>query len=256
MVNLLEEKVVAITGAASGIGRACALGAAENGARVASIDRVPAREVADSIAAAGGTHIELCCDVRDTRAVTQSFADIEANLGGLDALINCAGSMGNWPKAVVETSDEDWDLVVDTNLKGVFNCCRAALPSLRRSRAGAIVNVASELGIVGAEGLVVYGASKAGVIQLSRALAVEEGANGVRVNCVCPGPVDTPFLVPPGCSRAEADEERREAASHTVLGRLGEPVEIANVLLFVVSERASFMTGSVIVVDGGVTAHD
>lgn len=256
MLNLLEGKVVAITGAASGIGRACAMGAAENGARVAAVDRAPSGEVAHSIADAGGSCIDLLCDVRDTHAVTQAFAEIEAKFGRLDALINCAGSMGSWPTALAETSDEDWDVVVDTNLKGVFACCRAALPFLRRSGAGAIANVASELGIVGAAGLVVYGASKAGVIQLSRALAVEEGANGIRVNCVCPGPVDTPFLIPPGSSQAEANEERREAASHTVLCRLGEPAEIANVLLFVVSERASFMTGSVIVVDGGVTAHD
>jgi NAD(P)-dependent dehydrogenase (short-subunit alcohol dehydrogenase family) len=169
-MNLLEGKVVAITGAASGIGRACALGAAENGAQVALIDRSPCTETSRAIAEAGGKCIDLGCDVRDTDAVTRAFSEIEAKFGRLDALINCAGTMGNWPKPFYETSDEDWNLVIDTNLMGVFACYRAALPAMRRNRAGAIANVASELALVGTAGLVVYGASKAGVIQLSRGL--------------------------------------------------------------------------------------
>ena len=248
-----KGKVVAITGAASGIGRACALGAASDGARVALFDRDGTQPVEDEIAAAGGTAHSTCCDVRDTEAVDQAFARVETDLGRLDVLINCAGTMGNWPRPVSDTTDEDWAVVVDTNLKGVFACCRAALPMLRQSK-GAIVNIASELGLVGTTGLVVYGASKAGVIQLSRALAVEEGPNEVRVNCVCPGPVDTPLLIRPGARGIDLD--RRDAASTTIMGRLGTPQEIADVVLFVASPKASFMTGSVVVADGGVTAHD
>ncbi len=144
-------------------------------------------------------------------------------------------------------------VVVDTNLKGVFACCRAALPMLRRSK-GAIVNIASELGLVGTAGLVVYGATKAGVIQLSRGLAVEEGPNEVRVNTVCPGPIDTPFLIRPGAD--DIGQERRDAAAGTIMGRLSTAQEIARVVLFVASPKASYMTGSVVVADGGVTAHD
>ncbi len=251
--GLFAGKVVAITGAASGIGRACALGAASEGARIALIDRVDTRSVEAEIAAAGGSADSICCDVQDTDAVNRAISHIQKEAERLDVLINCAGTMGNWPKPVSETTDGDWGLVVDTNLKGVFACCRAALPMLRRSK-GAIVNIASELGLVGTTGLVIYGASKAGVMQLSRGLAVEEGPNGIRVNCVCPGPVDTPFLT--SSDTVDVERERRDAASTTILGRLGTPQEIADVVLFVASPKASFMTGSVVVADGGVTAHD
>ena len=252
-VDIFAGKVVAVTGAASGIGRACAIGAANEGARVALIDRAETQSFEAEIAAAGGVADSICCDVQDTDAVKQAFSRIKKKLHRLDVLINCAGTMGNWPKPVSDTTDEDWDLVVDTNLKGVFACCRVALPMLRESK-GAIVNIASELGLVGAAGLVIYGAAKAGVIQLSRALAVEEGPNEIRVNCVCPGPVDTPFLIPP--QAGDVEQERRGAASSTIVGRLGTAQEIADVVLFVASPKASFMTGSVVVVDGGVTAHD
>ena len=247
------NKVVAITGAASGIGRACALGAAGGGARVILMDRAESRSVEDEITAGGGRAESLCCDVRDTHAVNEAFSHIRRLTGRLDVLINCAGSSGDWPKPLSETTDEDWDLVVDTNLKGIFACCRAALPMLRENQ-GAVVNIASELGLVGAAGLVVYGASKAGVIHLSRGLAVEEGPNRVRVNCVCPGPVDTPFVIPPAAD--DVEQKRCDAASTTIMGRLGAPQEIADVVLFVASPKASFMTGSVVVADGGVTAHD
>ena len=252
-VGVFEGKVVAITGAASGIGRACALGAAGDGARAALIDRADARPVRDEIAATGGVALSIDCDIRESDAIDRALSCIESHFERLDVLINCAGTMGNWPKPLAETTEEDWTLVIDTNLKGVFYCCRAALPMLRRSK-GAIVNIGSELGLVGTAGLVIYGAAKAGVIHLSRALAVEEGDNGVRVNCVCPGPVDTPFFIRPGCR--DVDLERREAASSTIMGRLGMPQEIADVVLFVASSKASFMTGSVVVADGGVTAHD
>jgi NAD(P)-dependent dehydrogenase (short-subunit alcohol dehydrogenase family) len=251
--GLFVGKVVAITGAASGIGRACALGAASEGARIALIDRAETQSVAAEIAAAGGVAHPIGCDVTDTEAVNQAFSRIQQETERLDVLINCAGTMGNWPKPVSGTTDADWDLVIDTNLKGMFACCRAALPMLRKSK-GAIVNIASELGLVGTTGLVIYGAAKAGVIQLSRGLAVEEGPNRIRVNCVCPGPVDTPFLISPGTE--DVERERRDAAAGTILGRLGTAQEIADVVLFVASSKASFMTGSVVVADGGVTAHD
>lgn len=253
--GVFAGKVVAITGAASGIGRACALGAAREGACTVLIDRTETEPVKSEITAAGGRAEAIHCDVRDTRAVNGALSHVTSHFERLDVLVNCAGTMGNWPKPLSETTDEDWDLVTDTNLKGVFAFCRAALPLLRLSQ-GTIVNIASELGLVGTSGLVIYGASKAGVIQLSRALAVEEGPNGIRVNCVCPGPVDTPFLDRPGAAARDLEQYRRDASSPTIMGRLGTPDEIAEVVLFVASSKASFMTGSVLVADGGVTAHD
>ncbi len=253
--GVFAGKVVAITGAASGIGRACALGAAREGACIVLIDRTETEPVKSEITAAGGRAEAIHCDVRDTRAVNGALSHVTSHFERLDVLVNCAGTMGNWPKPLSETTDEDWDLVTDTNLKGVFAFCRAALPLLRLSQ-GTIVNIASELGLVGTSGLVIYGASKAGVIQLSRALAVEEGPNRIRVNCVCPGPVDTPFLDRPGAAARDLEQFRRDASSPTIMGRLGTPDEIAEVVLFVASSKASFMTGSVLVADGGVTAHD
>ncbi len=252
--GVFAGKVIAITGAASGIGRACALGASREGACTALIDRTETEPVKSEITAAGGRAAAIHCDVRDTRAVNGALSHVKSRFERLDVLINCAGTMGNWPKPLSETTDEDWDIVTDTNLKGVFAFCRAALPLLRLSQ-GAIVNIASELGLVGTSGLVIYGASKAGVIQLSRGLAVEEGPNNIRVNCVCPGPVDTPFLDRPGAAR-DLEQYRRDASSTTIMERLGTPDEIAEVVLFVASPKASFMTGSVLVADGGVTAHD
>lgn len=250
---LLKGKTVAVTGAASGIGRACAEGAAAEGAKVLLIDRADSEKTRKAIAQADRDAESFVCDVRDTGAIRTTFEQIGEAHGGLDVLINCAGTMGNWPKAVADTTDEEWDQVIDTNLKGIFACCRSALPLLRRTPGSAIVNIASELAFVGLDGLVGYCASKAGVVQLSRALAVEEGPNGIRVNAVCPGPVDTPLLVPPG--RDATDSDTAASSGPTILKRLGTPQEIANVVVFVASSKASFMTGSAVVVDGGVTAH-
>jgi NAD(P)-dependent dehydrogenase (short-subunit alcohol dehydrogenase family) len=245
----LEGKVVAITGGASGIGRASALGAAREGAKVALIDRTDAKAVAEDIVDLGGDAMALGCDIRDTATVDATMAQVVERFGGMDVLVNCAGASGPDRKPVSDTSDAYWELVVDTNLRGTFACTRAALPSLRERR-GCIINIASELGLVGTAGLVVYGATKAGVINFTRGLAVEEGEYGVRVNCVCPGPVDTPFV------NRSPDAPRQNPASSTIMGRMGEAEEIANVILFLASPRASYMTGSIVVADGGVTAHD
>jgi len=245
----LTSKVIAITGAASGIGRATALLAAEEGMQVALIDRNDSGEVASRI---GDTARTYLCDLRDTAAIDRMFAAIAADFGRLDILVNCAGTMGDWPKPLTEASDDDFALVLDTNLRGTFACCRAALPHVRAT-AGSVVNVASELGLVSTAGLVVYGAAKSGIINLTRGLAIEENEHGVRVNCVCPGPVDSPFLE---TSRFDLDRTRRESWSTTLMQRLGTTEEIANVILFVASPRASYMTGSITVADGGVTAHD
>lgn len=244
----LEGKVVAITGGASGIGRASALGAAREGARIALIDRTDAASVAQEIADLGGEALALGCDIRDAATVGATMAGIVERFGGVDVLVNCAGAAGKDRKPVLETSDETWDAIIDTNMRGTFNVCRAALPTLRERR-GTIINIASELGLLGIANLTVYGASKAGVINFTRGLAVEEGEYGVRVNCVCPGPVDTPFV------HHKPGAPRNAPAAATIMGRMGEAEEIADVILFLASPRASYMTGSIVVADGGATAH-
>lgn len=249
----LKDKLVAVTGAASGIGRATALLAAREGARLALIDRDDAAPLAAEIGRGGAEARAYLCDITDTTAIDRSFAAIAADQGDLDLLINCAGTMGAWPKPATEIDDAEWSVVIDTNLRGTFACCRAAMAALRRTR-GAVVNVASELGLVSTSGLVVYGAAKAGIVNLTRGLAIEEAGHGVRVNCVCPGPVDTPFLKT--SQIRDIERVRRESWSTTLMGRLGRPEEIADVIVFVGSPRAAYMTGAIVVADGGVTAHD
>lgn len=244
----LEGKVVVITGGASGIGRATALGAAREGAKLALIDQSDAKSVAGEIADLGGEALALGCDIRDAATVEATMARIVERFGGMDVLVNSAGAAGSVRKPVIETSDATWDLTIETNLRGTFNLCRAALPALRE-REGTIINIASELGLIGTANLVVYGASKAGVINFTRGLAVEEGEYGVRVNCVCPGPVDTPFV------HHKPGAPKNAPAAATIMGRMGEPEEIADVILFLASPRASYLTGAIVVADGGATAH-
>ena len=144
---------------------------------------------------------------------------------------------------------------MEVNLKGVFLCSRASIPAMRRQGGGVIVNVASELGLVGGSEIAAYCATKGGVVQLTKAMAVDHASEGIRVNCVCPGPVDTPLLEATIQGSSDPEEERRRIVEKTLIKRFGRPEEIANVILFLASSESSYMTGSVVAVDGGVTAH-
>lgn len=199
----LSGKIVAITGAASGIGRATAFAAAAEGARVALIDRNDAAPVAAQIGRDEENARAYLCDLLDTPAIDRVFAEINGDFGGLDLLVNCAGTMGDWPKPATEASDEDWSLTIDTNLKGTFACCRAALPLLRRTE-GAVVNVASELGLVSTAGLVIYGAAKAGILNLTRGLAIEEIEHGCASTASAPVLSTRHFCTPPASTVSTA----------------------------------------------------
>lgn len=250
----MTGKIFLVTGAATGIGRAIAIRAGKEGCCVIAADIADAGETVDAIVAEGGHAAWYQCDVRDAESVEQLFDLVEKNHGPVSVLINNAGTMGRWPLSIPETSEEDWYRILDTNLKSVFLCSRRVIPKMRKRRQGAIVNIASELAFVVAEGCAVYCASKAAIVQLSKAMAAEEVQYGIQVNCVCPGPVDTQMLLPSVDSDELSPENAvAESASFTSIGRVGRPEEIANVVWFAASPEASYMVGSTLLVDGGVT---
>jgi len=252
-----EGKVALITGAASGQGRAAALLFAEEGARVVSdVNGDGAEEVAGEIKGSSGEAVAVATDVsREVEVKAMIEAAIEA-FGRLDVLFNNAGvgysAADHFTMAsVVETPEEDWDAVLAINLKGVAMGCKHAIPVMERQGGGAIVNNASINALVGLSGADAYTAAKGGVVSLTRVLAVDWGPKGIRVNCMCPGGVDTPMIAP-----AIADEAvlgfMRES---TPLGRLARAEETARVALVLASEEASYLNGAVFPVDGGWTAR-
>ncbi|MDG2077834.1 MAG: SDR family NAD(P)-dependent oxidoreductase [Arenicellales bacterium] len=243
----MKGKVVLVTGAASGIGAACARRFAEEGATVVLADRdnsdVLAREL-DALA--------VTVDVRDEVSVARLYSIINERHSRLDVLAHLAGVAQRG--LITAFSVADWDTVVDINLKGTFLCCRGAIPLLRKSGGGAIVTIGSELAYVAEKNISVYSATKAAVVHFTRCLANDHGADGIRVNCVCPGPVQTPMLERGIKDSPDPALTRRRTEQTTILGRLGQPVEIANVVYFLASDEASFITGSAILADGGVTS--
>lgn len=241
----LQDKTAIITGAGSGIGRATALTFAREGAIVgaADIDGDASKRVASEIESAGGTAHALQVDVSDPESVTAAFAAFLGAASSVDILVNCAGiNRDGFAKSL---SSDDWDQVLNVNLKGTFLTCQAALRTMTEQGAGSIVNTAS-IAVRGNLGQANYAASKSGVIGLTRTLALEGARRGVRVNCVSPGPTKTPM--------AEAVPEKiRDAIVAAIpLRRMAEPEEIAYVFLFLASDESSFLTGEHIFCDGGI----
>jgi NAD(P)-dependent dehydrogenase (short-subunit alcohol dehydrogenase family) len=244
-------KVAIVTGAASGIGFACAALLAARGARVAIFDI----SVDQGVACAGKLGSEAAffeTDVSSEESVSSSVAAVVERFGRVDVLVNCAAIqiMGT----LLGTSGESWDRLHSVNLKGVFLCSRVAMPHLQTSAAGAIVNISSILGIVADPDLVAYGAMKGGVIALTKSMAIGYGPSGVRVNCVCPGDVNTPMVAAYFENAPDPVGLRAEVNSKYALRRIAEPHEIAEVVAFLASSASSFMTGSMLVVDGGLTS--
>jgi NAD(P)-dependent dehydrogenase (short-subunit alcohol dehydrogenase family) len=249
----LEGKVAVITGAGSGIGRVAATLFAAEGAKVVVADVVAdqAESTVAEITGAGGTATAVTVDVSDEGQVDAMVAAAVSAYGGLHVLFNNAGIFPDDDGGVLDTPPSTWDKVMDVNLKGVWLGCRAAVPAMLESGGGSIVNVASFVALMGAAtAQIAYTASKGGVLSLTRELAVEYARKGIRANSICPGPIETPLL-----AELLADPARRQRRLvHIPIGRFGRPEEIARAALFLASDDASFVTGSALVVDGGITA--
>jgi NAD(P)-dependent dehydrogenase (short-subunit alcohol dehydrogenase family) len=246
----LDSKVCVITGAGGGMGREAAILFSDEGAQVCAAD-VNA-DAAEETAASCRDAFPHTVDVADESSVEAMMAATVERYGGIDVLYNNAGISPNDDASVLETAVEAWDRVQAVNTKGVFLCCKHGIPYLRERGGGSVINVASFVAIVGAAtSQISYTASKGAVLSMTRELAVQFARENIRVNALCPGPVETPLLLSIFGDDPAALERRR---NHWPTGRLAKPREIVNGALFLASDESSYVTGSTFLVDGGLTA--
>jgi NAD(P)-dependent dehydrogenase (short-subunit alcohol dehydrogenase family) len=227
---------------------------AQEGARVAITGRNEARgqKMVEEIEQAGGKAIFIRSDVRFAEDCCRAVEETLQAFGRLDILFNNAGVL--YPNTVPDCTEEEWDRTLDTNLKGTYLMSKFALLAMIAQGSGVIINNASGWGLVGGDAAAAYCASKGGVVLLTKAMAIDHGRQGIRVNCICPGDVDTPMLPEDAQRRGMKWEEYLADATNRPMGRIGKPEEIAKAALFLASDDSSFVTGAVLAVDGGGTA--
>jgi len=247
----LKDKIAVVTGAASGIGRGISLRLAEMDASVAmlDIDEIKGPATAAEIEASGGTASFLKCDVRsaaDCRSVVQTVIE---RSGKIDILCNCAGIAIR--KDIVDLTEDEWDLALDVTLKGIYLLSRQVVPHMIRNGGGSIINIGSGWSLKGGPRAASYCAAKGGTVNLTRAMAIDHGKHDIRVNCVCPGDVDTPMLRSECAQLGEDNEAFMRDAANRPLARVGTPDDIANAVLFLASPMSNWITGAALVVDGG-----
>jgi NAD(P)-dependent dehydrogenase (short-subunit alcohol dehydrogenase family) len=250
----LHDKVALITGATSGIGEATARLFSQEGAKVAitGLNDERGAAVLKDIKQHNRDSIFIHSDVRIADDCKRAVDETLRAFGRIDILFNNAGVF--YPQTALECSEREWDEQIDVNLKGVFLMSKFALPTMIAQGHGVIINNASGWGLVGGDHAVAYCASKGGVVLLTKALAIDHGRQGIRVNCICPGDVDTAMLPSDAKMRGLPWEKYLEDCKNRPMGRIGKPEEIAKAVLFLASDDSSFMTGAALVVDGGGTA--
>jgi NAD(P)-dependent dehydrogenase (short-subunit alcohol dehydrogenase family) len=243
--------VALITGASSGIGRRTGLRFTEEGARVVAVDRNQrgGEETVRLIGEQGGDAVFLQCDTSKASQIETVLNEAASHFGQLDVLVNAAAVLIRAPQ-LADIDEQVWDTTMDTNLKGVFLCCKYAIPHMLRSGGGSIINIASGAGIRGFGVALPYAVSKAGIIHLTTTAAAQYTPQGIRVNCIAPGPTDTPQM---RGSTASTEGFQASEQAHP-MGRVGRPEEIANAILFLASDEASFVSGTTFIVDGGQRA--
>jgi NAD(P)-dependent dehydrogenase (short-subunit alcohol dehydrogenase family) len=252
--SLFAGKVAFVTGGASGIGRAAALAFARQGASVvvADVSDEGNQETARLIEHEGGRALAVRCDVRRAEEVKAALDKTMEAFGRLDAAFNNAGIEPKKSAPTADYDEEEWNQIIDVDLRGVFLCMKHEIPLMLKSGGGAIVNTSSGAGVIGIKGSPAYTAAKHGVIGLTRAAALDYAAQNIRVNAVCPGYIDTPMM---GRFTGGTSEGRAKVTSEEPIGRMGRPEEIASAVLWLCSDGGAFTVGHALVVDGGQTVQ-
>jgi NAD(P)-dependent dehydrogenase (short-subunit alcohol dehydrogenase family) len=247
----LAGKVALVTGAGSGIGRGISLRLAEMGAAVAlvDIDEIKGRETAAEIRERNGEAAFLLADVARTEDCRRAISSTVDRQGKVDILCNCAGIAIR--KSVLDLTEQEWDRTLDVALKGVFLLSREVIPHMIRAGGGSIINIGSGWSLKGGPRAAAYCAAKSGVLNLTRAMAIDHGKHNLRINCVCPGDVDTPMLRSECAQLGDDVETFMQEAANRPLGRVGSLEDIANAVLFLASPMSTWITGAALVVDGG-----
>ncbi len=251
----LRNKVAIITGAGSGIGRTTALLFSEEGAQVAivEIDKERGQDTVDMIRGKGEEALLIPTDITDSSQVKSMVSKVIETYGKMNILVNNAGLYLQGD--AISTNEKQWDKIMMVNLRAAFLCCKYCIPGMIESGGGVVINVSSEAGIVAIKNQVAYNTSKAGLISLTKSIALDFASQNIRANCVCPGTTQTPLVAFVLAKQADPERARREVEKIRPANRLGKPEEIAYGILYLASDESPYATGAVLSVDGGYTAQ-